>query len=155
MTVPPPLARLLAGCLLTLACITSTTARADEFDVPPVAVEAFVKDLQAALKQKDVARLSTLVDFPLRINLGGGKFRRVSRAQLAKEFDQIFSPPVVKAILEQNAADMFHNAQGFMFGSGAAWADASCGPKQPWQPTCPVRLFVINAPDDAPAVRSK
>lgn len=146
MTMHPSLARLLAGVLLTVAGTASTPARADEFDVAPEAVEAFVKDLQAALKQKDVARVSALVDFPLRVNLNGGKFRRVSQAQLAQEFDQIFSPPVVKAILEQNAADLFHNAQGYMFGSGAVWADARCGPKQPWRPTCPVRVFVINAP---------
>ena len=151
MTLPKPLAALMVPLLFAMACAASTAARADEFDVPPEVVEAFARKLQAALKQKDVAAVSSLVEFPLRINLGGGKFRRVSKAQLAKEFDQIFSPPIVKAVLDQDPAHLFQNAQGSMFGSGAVWANASCRKNEEWRPTCPVRVYVINAPEDTPA----
>jgi hypothetical protein len=83
-----------------------------------------------------------MVSYPLRFNLEGGKFRRVGKAQLVKEFDQIFSPAVVKEVLAQDPGDLFQNYQDVMFGNGAVWANEFCEGRK--RPDCPLRVITVN-----------
>lgn len=131
---------LLAALVLTV-CLT---ARADEFDIPPQAVEAFARNLQDALAKADARRVAALVHYPLRVNTLGAKTRQLSRTQLLKEFDAVFPPAVVKQVLDQDPTDLFRNYQGVMFGNGAVWANEFCGPAV--RPHCPVLITAVNRP---------
>jgi hypothetical protein len=105
-------------------------------------VERFARGLQSALRDRDVPAVAALVDFPLQVNTEGGRSRRVGRAELHRSFDQVFTPPVLKAVLAQDPAALFQNHQGVMFGDGAVWAAEVCAEKP--QPSCPLRLITVN-----------
>ena len=54
----------------------------------------------------------------------------------------VFPAAVVREVLAQDPAQLFHSSQGVMFGRGAVWADEFCGRKQP--PGCPVLVTTVN-----------
>jgi len=130
--------------LLALALLTHSGARADEYDIPPQVVEKFAREFQDALAKRDVDRVASLVKFPLRVNTEGAKTLRIGKTRLAKDFDLVFPKAVVKEVLDQDPADLFHNYQGVMFGNGAVWADEFCGAKK--RPDCPVLVTTVNRP---------
>ena len=134
--------------LIALACAPATAADATASAGTPQTVEAFAREFQAALRQKDVARVADMVAFPLRVNTDGRKGQRMSRERLVKSFDQVFSPGVVKDVLAQDPTQLFQNSQGAMFGDGAVWAAEVC-PAQS-QSVCPWRVITVNRPAGAP-----
>lgn len=124
--------------------VLASGARADEYDIPPVVVERFARDFQDALSKRDAVRVASMVRFPLRVNTEGARPWRLQKAQLLKAFDQVFPVAVVKEVLAQDPAQLFHNYQGVMFGNGAVWANEFCGRKQ--RPECPVLVTTVNRP---------
>ena len=129
---------------LCILLLVASGAQADEYDIPPAVVERFARDFQEALSKRDAVRVASMVRFPLRVNTEGAGPLRLRKAQLLKEFDQVFPAPVVKEVLAQDPAQLFHNYQGVMFGNGAVWADEFCGRKQ--RPECPVLVTTVNRP---------
>ena len=147
MITPPPTLMTFPSIAIALALLLLTYpgVRADEFDIPPQEIEVFARQFQAALSQRDVQRVVTLVKFPLRVNVERSKPRRLSRTQLLQDFDKVFPKRVVDDVLAQDPTQLFHNYQGVMFGSGAVWADEFCGTKK--RPDCPVLVTTVNLPD--------
>ena len=128
----------LALCVMPVHAADPATS-----DYEPGEVAAFAKKVQAALRARDVEGVIALSAMPLRVNLDKGKVRRLSREQLGREFDRIFSPPIVKEVLDQDPESLFENWQGVMFGSGAVWAAKPCE-SGGCTPTS-LRIIVVNA----------
>lgn len=122
----------------------AAAAETDALDIPPQRVEAFARELQAALQQHDTAKVTDLVAYPLRVNTTGKPPRQLGRAALLKQFDQVFVPVVVQQVLQRDPTALLQNYQGMMFGSGAVWANAVCPGL--WRPECPLRIIAVNRP---------
>ena len=66
--------------------------------------------------------LSQLITYPLRVN-DGGTISVETPAALASRIDEIFTPKVKSAILDQKLNDIFcHTSSGIMYGGGSVWA---------------------------------
>jgi hypothetical protein len=133
-----------ALALLLALPVLAAAAEIDSLDIPPRRIEAFARELQAALRGHDTARVADLVAYPLRVNTFGKPTRQLGRAALLKQFDQVFVPAVVQQVQQQDPAALFQNYQGLMFGSGAVWANAVC--PSGWRPDCPLRVIAVNRP---------
>jgi len=66
-----------------------------------------------------------LVKFPLRVNAPGGAYSLDDAKALRTHFQQVFSPSVRKAILEQPFDEIGCNIEGAMYGPGVIWVNAT------------------------------
>ena len=89
---------------------------------PAAEVEAFLAELQQAVRTGDKAGAAALVDFPLAVN-GPGETRRSVKdaAAFIRDYEAIFTPGVRQAVLDQRFADLFRNSNGAMIGDGEIW----------------------------------
>jgi hypothetical protein len=110
---------------------------------PEPAYGPFLAQLQAAVRSGNRGRVIAMIDFPLRVNgPGGSRFYRDARS-VERDFDEIFTPNVRRAILAQRADKLFVRDQGAMIGDGEVWFDATC-PNASCYPAGPVRIRAIN-----------
>ena len=90
----------------------------------------FLARLQAAVTARDVAGTAALIEFPLQVNTGPGKVRRIDAAALPGAWDSVFMPPVKAALAAQQASELFRNGQGAMIGNGQLWLGAVCADRR-------------------------
>jgi hypothetical protein len=84
----------------------------------------FMAELQRQVKAGDKKALAELANYPLRVNGKKGIPLIVKdRAAFLKEYDRVYSPSVIAAILKEDPRNLFANSQGVMLGSGIVWAD--------------------------------
>jgi len=83
--------------------------------------QAFLGELQSAVEGNNKAKFASMVQYPVRVLNGKRNDKIATPSQLAKEYPQIVTPTVRKAILDQSAACLFGNGQGVMIGSGEIW----------------------------------
>jgi hypothetical protein len=104
---------------------------------------AFLSRLQTAVRSGDRRSILRLIAFPLRVNgLSGVRFYRDEKS-VERDFDQIFTPKVTRAILDQRPDRLFTRDQGVMIGDGEVWFSASCTDTE-CSTTGPVRITSIN-----------
>lgn len=84
---------------------------------------AFDRELRAAVTARDPAAVALLARFPLRVNTGHGSYSLNDPAILQARFQEVFSPAVRRAILDQKPAEVFCNYTGVMYGSGQVWVN--------------------------------
>jgi hypothetical protein len=82
--------------------------------------------LKRAVADHDAAKLAELVDYPLRVTLGGQKTRVRSGKEFVARYAQIITPAIQKVVTEQRYADLFVNSEGVMFGRGELWLRGIC-----------------------------
>ena len=93
--------------------------------------EAAFADLQAAVAANDRNKVADDVLYPLRVNgwrdeiKGKATVQFSSKQEVLDNYDEIFSPQVRAAIVQQKTADLFVNWQGVMVGKGEAWLSVS------------------------------
>ena len=93
--------------------------------------EAAFASLQKAVAANDRSRVADVVLYPLRVNgwrdelKGKGTFMFATKPEIIDNYDEIMTPPVRKAIVEQKVANLFVNWQGVMVGNGEAWLSVS------------------------------
>ncbi|HKF48270.1 MAG TPA: hypothetical protein VKB38_12990 [Terracidiphilus sp.] len=86
--------------------------------------KAFDADLRAAIAKQDAIAMSMLVTFPLRVNESDGGTYSINDGQsLRHHFQDVFTPRVRKAILNQKIEDIFCKYdEGLSYGdSGEVW----------------------------------
>jgi hypothetical protein len=83
----------------------------------------FDHELRAALATQDVAALSLLINFPLRVNYAEGSSIALDNpAALQQRFAEIFSPALRKIVSDQKVDDFFCKEDGgLMYGNGELW----------------------------------
>lgn len=118
-------------------------AEADETSPTNTAYRTFLSRLQSAIRADDRRAVARLVDLPLRVNFDDGAISYRDRRSIERDFDRIFTPAVRRAILSQQADELFTNSQGAMIGDGQVWFDRTCS-NSSCSPTGPVRIKAIN-----------
>lgn len=97
--------------------------------------QAFLTSLQTAVRSDDRRRIAKLVHYPLRVNRAAagsaGSAAPVPRnvanaAAFVQGYGTIFTPKVREAVLRQDPAKLFRNAQGAMIGNGEVWFAGVC-----------------------------
>jgi hypothetical protein len=103
----------------------------------------FLSQLQSALRAKDRRAVTALVAFPLRVNgEGETRFYRDARS-IERDFDRIFTPRVLRAVLAQRADRLFVRDQGAMIGTGEIWFAQTC-PDTSCSGPAPMRIIAVN-----------
>lgn len=85
---------------------------------------AFDTDLRAALAKQDATAMAILVTFPLRVNeADGGSYSIDDGQSLRHHFQDVFTPAVRKAVLNQKIASIFCKYdEGLSYGdAGQVW----------------------------------
>ncbi len=85
----------------------------------------FDKELRVAISSQDALALAFLVRFPLTVNDDGGSISLDDAAALKTHFQEVFTPAVRKAILDQPSKDQGCMPEGVMYGSGVVWVNGS------------------------------
>jgi hypothetical protein len=106
---------------------TSREAKCDNSTVddfsPSLApkARAFLADLQTSVKAGDKQMVATMARYPLSVHLNGRTRVVLSRSQLVKDYDHLFTTSMKKAIVSQTSECLFANWQGVMIGDGEVW----------------------------------
>jgi hypothetical protein len=88
------------------------------------ALVAFDVTLPVALEKRDLAAVSLLIEFPLRVNYQSGPISILNPTALQSRFDQVFTPRVRKAVLEQKPQELVCLPMGGVgYGRGDLWVD--------------------------------
>jgi hypothetical protein len=116
-------------------------------DAKPVpreqAYAAFLSRLQGAVRADDRHAIVALIAFPLQVNGAGHTRSYRDAASVERDFDQIFTPRVRRAIAGQSSRELFVRDQGAMIGDGEVWFDQTCL-NVSCSPAGPVRIRAIN-----------
>jgi hypothetical protein len=103
----------------------------------------FLTALQSAVESGNKHAVSGLVAYPLRVKTSAGPRMYCDRKSVERDFEQIFTPKVRKAILAQQAEQLFVRDQGAMIGDGEVWFDQTCSNDR-CSPDAPVRIKAVN-----------
>lgn len=81
----------------------------------------FMTEFQRVVRARNREATIKAIAFPLRVNSETPLIVE-ERNTLLRQFDRIFTPEVVKAILAADPRKVFCNCQGIMLGHGIIWA---------------------------------
>jgi len=87
--------------------------------------DQFDRELRVAIARQDTVAVAFLVTFPLRVNDAGGTISIDNAAALKMHFQEVFTPAVRKAILNEKFDDLGCNIEGIGYGLGVIWVNAS------------------------------
>jgi hypothetical protein len=85
-------------------------------------ISEFWKRVQALVDAADAVTLSTMVDYPLRVNRSTVPRLIASPDEFVRSFPTIFTPFVREAVHRAEAQAVFCNWQGASLGHGVLWA---------------------------------
>lgn len=88
--------------------------------------EKLFNDLQRAVAANDPAAVSALMRYPVLVHVGGKKRHVADAATFQREYRQIITPEIAKAIAEQRFDGLFVNWEGAMIGKGQVWMGGEC-----------------------------
>ena len=88
--------------------------------------EKLFNDLQRAVAANDAAAVSALMRYPVLVHVGGKKRHVADAATFQREYRQIITPEIAKAIAEQRFDGLFVNWEGAMIGKGQVWMGGEC-----------------------------
>ena len=86
----------------------------------------FLTGLQGAVRHGDPTQVARYMYFPLRVNSEKGVIHSYGGVSFAKNFDQVFTPALRRAVLAQDAAQLMRSARGAMVGDGRLWIGNVC-----------------------------
>ncbi|WP_411346583.1 hypothetical protein ACE3MZ_11595 [Paenibacillus sp. WLX1005] len=87
----------------------------------PGAFDAFFGKLQLAVKKNNKQLVSSLVNYPLRVNTGKKVYFFKSPTRFIAKYDSIITPKVKKELLNSTQKDLFATWQGVSTKNGAVW----------------------------------
>jgi hypothetical protein len=73
------------------------------------------------VKAGDKQKVAMMARYPLNVYLNGRPRVFLRRSQVVKEYDQLFTASMKKAIVTQTAECLFANSQGVLIGDGEVW----------------------------------
>lgn len=92
--------------------------------------QAVIRDLQAAVAADDAAKVASLVQYPISVDIGGKKITLKTEQDFVARYQELMTPDIRKAIVDTKYSDLFVNYKGVMFGSGQAWINGICKDEQ-------------------------
>lgn len=108
--------------------ICTTTSRPDCKEAV-----AFFDKLQNAVASNDRNAVSSMIRFPLRIQLEGHNALVKNKTELLGEYEKVFTAAVRCAITRAKRTEVWGNWQGFTVGGGVAWWEARAAPNSPFK----------------------
>lgn len=90
------------------------------------AYEALFNDLQRGVAANDANAVAALMRYPLLVHVGGKKRQVADAATFKREYSQIVTPEIAKAIAAQTFDGLFVNWEGAMIGKGQVWIGGKC-----------------------------
>jgi hypothetical protein len=109
---------------------------------PVVSTEAygqFLFRLQTGLRNNDQTAVVGLIGFPLRVNRDGSKVTYRTSGDVRRDFDEIFTPEVRKAVLNLRPDTLISRDGGRQAGNRRIWFGPSCAGKS-CDPGSPIRI---------------
>jgi hypothetical protein len=112
----------------SVAAQTSTQSECEGDTVdrmgPRIAEEArgFLAELAAAVRAGNRSAVSRMIQYPLKISIGGKQTHVENSSQFVHNYSSIVTKDVTQIILsEKSSRCLFANSQGFMIGDGEVW----------------------------------
>ncbi|QOS98716.1 hypothetical protein JNUCC42_19990 [Brevibacterium sp. JNUCC-42] len=81
----------------------------------------YFSKLQKSISNQDKETVAELVHYPFNVNRAEKSWVISNQGDFINNYDQIVTPEVKNALLEQREEDLFSNDQGIMIGNGEAW----------------------------------
>lgn len=124
-------ALLVAAALLVATPVLAQTAaevdqRIDDVLGPHEIYTAAISRIQEALKDRDIEKLAGYIGYGEAIKVNGSDVVINDEEQLGAEFDTLFNPKVIDAVVGQSYETLFVNQDGIMFGNGELWLNGVC-----------------------------
>jgi hypothetical protein len=85
--------------------------------------QAFLSNLQRAVRADDRSAIVGLISYPLRVNYRSGARSYRDGRSVERDFDRIFTSQVRRAVLAQAQDQLFTRDIGAMVGDGELWFD--------------------------------
>jgi hypothetical protein len=105
---------------------TSTNASLDmQFGTHAGFCNVFEK-LKAGAASEDEAVLAKVMNFPLRVHVGGKKLTIKSQEAFMASYEAIMRPSIMKAIERASYGGLMVNSQSAMIGDGEVWIGSRC-----------------------------
>jgi hypothetical protein len=104
----------------------------------PARVREFLAALKAAVAKDDAEAVARLTSFPLDVAVGGRRESVSSAARFMQLYKDAFTPCLRRLVETASVDELFANANGIMFGSGAIWFSPLEGGA--------IRIITINGP---------
>jgi hypothetical protein len=82
--------------------------------------------LQSAVGAGDAARVASLVEYPISVDIGGKETILKDEKEFAARYSDFMTADISTAITGTRYSDLFVNYKGVMFGSGQAWINGIC-----------------------------
>jgi len=89
---------------------------ADEKDIHEKAFKFW-----SAVKRGDRKTVATMIEYPVQVNVPGGRSELRSAKELLANYDDIFTPRFRESIANAVPKNMFFRDQGIMLGNGEVW----------------------------------
>ena len=104
----------------------------------PARVRDFLSAFKSAVAANDAGAVAALTSFPLEVSIDGRRQRVASGARFVQLYKEIFTPCLERVVAAATSDELFANANGVMFGSGAIWFSPVSGGA--------LRIITINGP---------
>lgn len=104
----------------------------------PARVREFLAALKAAVAKDDAAAVARLASFPLDVAVGGRRESVSTDQRFVQIYSGVFTPCLKRLVETASMEELFANANGVMFGSGAIWFSPLEGGA--------IRIITINGP---------
>jgi len=103
----------------------------------------FLESLQAAVRRRDAAAVSTFASFPLSVTRKTGSGWVRSKAEFVKQFPSIFDPDVRKEVLSQRCEELFASSHGVTTSAMSVWFMNVCDPNEPPGACKKMRILMV------------
>lgn len=98
--------------------------RLRDFALDPNEIKEFIVLIKQHLAKEDRQKLSSLISYPITVNLHGKRVQIKSKGEFVKNYHDIINAKVRKSVSRQKYEDLFVNWQGVMIGNGEIWFNA-------------------------------
>lgn len=130
--------------VFSLVLIANAPPAAPDWVLRDHAYQAFLIDLQSAIRAGNRPAVVKLIDLPLRVNGPNGHSQTYRSAiSIQRDYTRIFTGRVRSAILQQRFEELFARDLGVMIGNGEVWVDHTC-PNSACAPRGPVQIKAVN-----------
>ena len=88
--------------------------------------QAVIQAYQQAVTRSDKAAVAALVEYPIKVDLGGSKVVIRDSAAFVRDYDKIVTRAIARTIEAQRYSELMVNSKGVMFGNGQTWINGVC-----------------------------
>ena len=110
---------------LALAAALMLTTSSVFAQAPDTYRQAF-DAIQQAVSEGDAVAFADWVSYPIQVTADGTDMVIGDAGEFADHYDEIITPEIAQAVVDQNFNELFVNAEGAMFGNGQVWMSEVC-----------------------------